>query len=61
MLVLVTESCPTLCDPVDCSPPGFLQEIFQTQSWTHISYVPCIAGEFFTKYLVQYNKVNFAK
>ena len=19
---LVTESCPTLCDPVDCSPPG---------------------------------------
>ena len=21
-LCLVTQSCPTLCDPVDCSPPG---------------------------------------
>ena len=21
-LVLVAQSCPTLCDPVDCSPPG---------------------------------------
>ena len=20
--VLVTQSCPTLCDPTDCSPPG---------------------------------------
>ena len=20
---LVTQSCPTLCDPTDCSPPGF--------------------------------------
>ena len=22
-MCLVTQSCPTLCDPVDCSPPGF--------------------------------------
>ena len=22
MCVLVTQSCPTLCDPMDCSPPG---------------------------------------
>ena len=22
MLCLVAQSCPTLCDPVDCSPPG---------------------------------------
>ena len=22
MKVLVAQSCPTLCDPVDCSPPG---------------------------------------
>ena len=22
VVVLVTESCPTLCDPMDCSPPG---------------------------------------
>ena len=21
--VLVAQSCPTLCDPMDCSPPGF--------------------------------------
>ena len=21
-VVLVTQSCPVLCDPVDCSPPG---------------------------------------
>ena len=21
--VLVTQSCPTLCDPMDCNPPGF--------------------------------------
>ena len=21
--VLVTQSCPTICDPIDCSPPGF--------------------------------------
>ena len=23
MKVLVAQSCPTLCEPVDCSPPGF--------------------------------------
>ena len=23
MKVLVVQSCPTLCDPMDCSPPGF--------------------------------------
>ena len=23
VLCLVTQSCPTLCDPIDCSPPGF--------------------------------------
>ena len=22
VLLLITESCPTLCDPMDCSPPG---------------------------------------
>ena len=22
LLVLVAQSCPTLCDPIDCSPPG---------------------------------------
>ena len=29
MKVSVTQLCPTLCDPMDCSPPGcFVQEIF---------------------------------
>ena len=23
VFVKVTQSCPTLCDPMDCSPPGF--------------------------------------
>ena len=22
LLVLVAQSCPTICDPIDCSPPG---------------------------------------
>ena len=27
---LVTQSCPTLCNPMDCSPPGFaVDEISQ--------------------------------
>ena len=40
---LVTQSCPTLCDPMDCSPGSFLQArsgchfllqgIFRTQGW----------------------------
>ena len=29
--VLVAQSCPTLCDPMDCSPPGSsIHRIFQT-------------------------------
>ena len=58
--------CPTLCNPVDCSPPGSsVHGIFQSRilewvaisssggsSWprdqTHVSYVSCIVGQFFT-------------
>ena len=30
--VLVTQSCPTLCDPIDCSPPDFsVQGILQAR------------------------------
>ena len=30
----VTQSCPTLCDPMDCSPPGFsVHGIFQARVW----------------------------
>ena len=39
--VLVTQSCPTLCDPTDCSPPGFsVHGIFQARvlKWVAISF-----------------------
>ena len=37
----VTQSCPTLCDPVDCSPPGSsIHEIFQARvlEWVAIAF-----------------------
>ena len=39
--VLVTQLCPTLCDPMDCSPPGSsVHGIFQARilEWVAISY-----------------------
>ena len=36
----VTQSCPTLCDPLDCSPPGSsVHEVFQSRvlDWVAIS------------------------
>ena len=63
VLVSVSQSCPTLCDPVDCSPPGSsVHEIFQARilEWVAISFskgssqsrdrtrVSCTAGRFFT-------------
>ena len=59
----VTQSCPTLCDPMDCSLPGFsVHGIFQARvlEWVAISFsrgsswprdrtqVSCIAGRRFT-------------
>ena len=59
----VPRSCPTLCDPVDCSPPGSsVHGILQARilEWVAISFsrgssrprdrtqVSCIAGRFFT-------------
>ena len=59
----VVQSCPTLCDPVDCSLPGFsVHGIFQARvlEWAAISFskgsswprnwtwVSCIAGRCFT-------------
>ena len=41
VVVLVTQSCPTLCDPMGCSPPGFsIHGIFQARmlKWVAISY-----------------------
>ena len=61
--VLVTQSCPTLCDPMDCSPPGFsVYGILQARmlEWVAIPFsrgssqprdwtqVSCISGRFFT-------------
>ena len=64
MLCLVTQLCPTLCDPMDCSPPGSsVQGILQarilervampssrgcSQARDQIQAFCCIAGRFFT-------------
>ena len=63
--VLVTQSCPALCDPMDCSPPGSsVHKIFQARilEWVTISFskgssqprdrtrVSCTAGRFFTNW-----------
>ena len=63
MLVLVTQLCPSLCNPVDCSLPGTsVHGILQTRilEWVAISFsrgpsrprdqpwVSCIASRFFT-------------
>ena len=63
VLCLVTQSCLTLCDPMDCSPPGSsIYEIFQATilEWVPMSFsrgfsqprdriwVSCIAGRLFT-------------
>ena len=40
-LCLVAQLCPTLCDPMDCSPPGsFVHGIVQAKilEWVAISY-----------------------
>ena len=55
----VAQSCPTLCDPMNCSTPGLpvhhqLPEFTQTWStnWTCVSCGFCIAGGFFTAELL---------
>ena len=62
MCVLITQSCPNLCDPMDCNPPGSsVYEILQARvlEWVAISFsrgssrprdqtwVSCIAGRWF--------------
>ena len=52
---LVFQSCLTLCDPVDCSPPGSsVHGIFrgssQPRDW---SWVFCVAGRFFTVWVIR--------
>ena len=62
LLHYLTQSCPTLCDPTDCSPPGFsVHGIFQARilEWVAVFFsrgssqprdrtqVSCIAGKHF--------------
>ena len=56
--VSVTQSCLTLCDPMDCSPPGSAAHgILQARilEWVAVPFsrdqtqVSCIAGRFFTE------------
>ena len=57
--MLVAQSCPTLCDPMDCSPPGFsVHEILQAiilewvaisfSRWSSWTWVSCTASRFFS-------------
>ena len=62
VLCLVTQSCLTLCNPMDCSPPGSsVHGISRQKSWSRLpfptpgssrprdqTWVSCIAGRFFT-------------
>ena len=58
-MCLVAQSCPTLCDPMDCNPPGFSVHGDSLGKNTEVgchallqgifpTQVSCIAGEFFT-------------
>ena len=63
LLLLVAQSCPALCDPGDCSPPGFsVHGISQARILERVviafsrgsfrpkdsTQVSCIAGRFFS-------------
>ena len=66
--VLVSQSCPTLFDPIDCSPPGSsVHKILQAKripEWVAIpfskgssqprdrTHISCIAGRFFTVWVI---------
>ena len=69
--VLAVQSCPTLCDPVDCSPPsssvhGILQArilewviipFSRASSWPRdLTPVFCIAGRFFTIWATRWDR-----
>ena len=71
--MLVTQSCLTLCDPMDCSPPVFsVLEIFQARilewvaipfsrgsSWPRYqTWVSHTAGRFFTIWATKQNKFS---
>ena len=38
---LATQSCPTMCDPMDCSPPGSSAHgILQARYWSWLPFLP---------------------
>ena len=69
----VTQSCPTLCDPMDCSPPGSsVHRILQARilEWVAIrftrgsswprnrTWVSCIAGSFLTDWAMREAQID---
>ena len=63
VVVLIAKSCPTLFDPMDCSPPGSsVHEFFRQEYWSRLPcpspgdlpdpgikpVLPALAGRFFT-------------
>ena len=74
--ILVAQSCPTLCDPIDCRPPGssvhgILQAIIlewiaipfsRGSSWPRDqTRVSCIEGRFFTDWATREAPLKFFK
>ena len=72
MLVLITQSYPTLCDPKNCSPPvSSVRGISQARLLEWVAYpfsrgssrprdwtwVSCIAGKFFTIWAIRETKI----
>ena len=73
VLCSVAQSCPTLCDPMDCSPPSYsVHGILQARLLEWVAYpfssgssqprnrtgVSCIAGGFFTKWAIREAQVT---
>ena len=55
VLVFVAQSWPTLCDPMDCSPPGStVHEIFQTRilEWVAISFSRMVIGRAYNEHKI---------
>ena len=74
MYVLVAQSCPTLCKPMDCSPPAFsVHGILQARilEWVAISFsrassrprdpteVPHISARCFNRFHLQFRRPRF--
>ena len=58
---LVTQSCPTLCDPMDCSPPSsFVHGILQSRilEWVAISFSNCFRLTLFKMAIITTNLIG---